>query len=636
MSQLQDLLPRVLSLPQDDPDASGRSRELERARNAYRYTYEKPNIRGLALCQSIPEEDNPSLSWRAGLAAVTARLASNAAQEAGLPGAPQLAAVTEAVKRDGLEASLNQLRDMLVRGTGDRRIGRLADYASLFHSFPVPPECGEFFLDSTFARARVAGPNPGWLRRLTPKEGLPPDFAVTEAHFSASGSQGDSLEAALAEGRLFLCEYRELLAAHAGCVPVPPAITVDYAKDPAAWDAAYRDREARYAQGPKPKALVAPLALFVLRRGQRQLTPVAIQLFPTGHCGQRYPVFTPRDGLAWTAAKGCVMAADGTVHQVISHLGRTHLVQEAFYLAIRNNLSPRHPLHRLLVPHFAGTLSINASADRVLVSPAGFVDQLLLTTIGDAIQLSGKAVRQTDFNATIFPKELKARGLDSPDALPEYPYRDDGLLVWKALSDWVTDYVQLYYGDDAAVTADVELQGLVRQVGQYQERDSAGHLCGGGLRGVGEGGPQVHTRGYLIELLTQIIWNGSAQHAAVNFPQADGMTFVPHYPLAQRAPVPMHTDFGEDEYLSLLPDYEAAHVQLFILKLLGEHHDGRLGHYPRGPAGVSHFGIGRAAECEAAFQRALESVESQIQQRNRGRMPYRYLLPSQIPQSINI
>jgi hypothetical protein len=52
MSLPQNPLPPKLSLPQDDRDQEGRESALAAAREAYRYTYAKPNIRGLAMCES--------------------------------------------------------------------------------------------------------------------------------------------------------------------------------------------------------------------------------------------------------------------------------------------------------------------------------------------------------------------------------------------------------------------------------------------------------------------------------------------------------------------------------------------------------------------------------------------------------
>lgn len=626
-----DLPPR-LSLPRDDDDRDGRERQLQRARERYRYSYDKANIRGLAMCEEVPEEDQPTAAWRRELVEVVARLVANAIAVSGAPGRADLGAIAQAVAKDGLEGGLREVARVVVGGAAGLKISRVSDYAGLFHEWPVPLEASELHLDSTFARMRLAGPNPAWLRRVDPSAGLPPDFSVRAEHYAAAVGDGDSLDRALDEGRLFLCEYRQLLDLHPGSVPVPPGIAVDYASDPAAWDAAYRAREAAYADQPHPKALVAPLALFSAIGGE--LEPIAIQLFPDGHRGRRHPVFTPRDGLAWTAAKAAVHAADGTVHETISHLGQTHLVQEAFCLALHNNLSTRHPLHRLLAPHFVGTLSINASADKALVDPAGYVDKLLLPTIGGGIQLTANAVRSYDFNASMFPRQLAARGVDDSEVLRSYPYRDDGELVWQATLSFVRAYVEHCYRGDEDVASDAELQAMVREVGAHRQPDTAGRLVGGGIGGVGEDGPRVATRAYLTQMITQIIWNGSAHHAAVNFPQAHPMAYAPNYPLALRAAPDGRV--SEADYLKMLPDHASAHVQLFILELLGSAYVTRLGHYPRGPAGASHFGPGPLAALETAHQRQLAAVEQTIRERNQARPAYRYLLPSEIPLSINI
>jgi hypothetical protein len=40
----------------------------------------------------------------------------------------------------------------------------------------------------------------------------------------------------------------------------------------------------------------------------------------------------------------------------------------------------------------------------------------------------------------------------------DYPYAEDGLLLWDAYEQYFTAYVELYYADDAAVKNDPWLQ----------------------------------------------------------------------------------------------------------------------------------------------------------------------------------
>ena len=90
----------------------------------------------------------------------------------------------------------------------------------------------------------------------------------------------------------------------------------------------------------------------------------------------RHPViFTPADDLwLWLTARTYVTCADGTYHEVIAHLTRTHLVMEPVWVAACRTLPPEHPVHELLAPHFTGTIDINDEAVNQLLAPGGPID----------------------------------------------------------------------------------------------------------------------------------------------------------------------------------------------------------------------------------------------------------------------
>ena len=44
------------------------------------------------------------------------------------------------------------------------------------------------------------------------------------------------------------------------------------------------------------------------------------------------------------------------------------------------------------------------------------------------------------------PNDLKDRGIDDPEALPHFYYRDDGLLHWNAIKKYVSTVVEGRYG----------------------------------------------------------------------------------------------------------------------------------------------------------------------------------------------
>ena len=121
------------------------------------------------------------------------------------------------------------------------------------------------------------------------------------------------------------------------------------------------------------------------------------------------------------------------------------------------------------------------------------------------------------------------------------------------------------------------------------------------------------------------------QHAAVNFPQWDYMSYVPNMPLAGYAPAPTSTDEATDaDYLKYLPPTDIARLQMEVGYMLGAVHYTQLGQYD-----ADHFGpeVGAALK---TFQAAIKGIGEQIQARNQQRRPYQILAPHGIPQSINI
>jgi len=225
-------------------------------------------------------------------------------------------------------------------------------------------------------------------------------------------------------------------------------------------------------------------------------------------------------------------------------------------------------------------------------------------------------VRTFPFDDAALERDLVARGVDDPNKLPDYPYRDDGRLIWAALREWVERYVALYYADDAHVQGDYELQAWAAELVAF---------AGGRVIGFGQDGG-IATRDYLIQALTILIWTASAQHAAVNFPQGDIMSYPPAQPLAAYAPSTPKTSL-----LDVLPPLDQALAQLELGRSLGLAYHTQLGRYKKG-----YFRDPRVRDALVAFQAELDRIEGLINDRNTLRDPYSHLLPSKIPQSINI
>jgi arachidonate 15-lipoxygenase len=477
------------------------------------------------------------------------------------------------------------------------------DYKDLFQLIYLPCISDHFHQDRVFAAQRVAGPNPLVIEQV---KTLPDNFPVTDAQYQAVMGEQDALAVAAQEGRLYLADYKVLEGVKTGNFPS--------------------------AQ----KYLCAPLALFAVPAGTspgRSLVPVAIQ------CGQQpgpdTPIFTPppetpqSQKWSWLMAKTIVQIADGNYHELISHLGRTHLLIEAFVLATERQLAPNHPLGVLLRPHFEGTLFINDAAVKGLINPGGTVDAVLGGTLDESIRITAEGIQgyPFSFNDSMVPHTFVSRGVDNPEQLPDYPYRDDALLIWEAIHQWVSDYLTLYYPSDQAVLEDPELQHWLADLIDPN---------GGKLSGIGEPTPgqsalSIRTRAYLTDAVTLLLFTCSAQHAAVNFPQASFMTYGPNMPLAGYRPAPA-VGASLQDYLDLLPSLDQTETQMNMTYLLGSVYYTRLGEY-----GDTYFTDPQVKAPLLQFQTRLKQIGIVIDTRNATRPTfYDFLHPAKIPQSVNI
>lgn len=467
----------------------------------------------------------------------------------------------------------------------DEAPSTLASSTALFSLISLPRVASELN-DRAFAWQRVAGPNPFVLRAI---DRLPDHFPVSDALF-ARVAVGDTLAAASAEGRLFLADYAVLDGLPMG---------------------ATKTGVTRYFS--------APLALFVREAKGRALLPVAIQ------CVQKpassAPIFTPTDGAAWEMARLAVQVADANVEESFQHLGRAHFLIEAFALAAERQLSTRHPLYVLMTPHFHGTLAINNAARDKLVVPGGQLDELLAPSLEGSLALVRKGLASFDFATAGFASDIVDRGLGDMSALPDYPFRDDGVLIDTAIRLFVREYVELVYETDATVATDPELRAFRAEL---RAQD------GGRLSGVPQ---RVDSIAKLADLVAFVLFTTSAHHAALNYTQGDFMGWAPNMPTAAFAPPPTEPGGDRDAAWSrALPAHGLASAQLEFMWQQSQIRDDRLGRYPAG-----HFADPRVAPILDRFQASLESANTVIAERDAKRnMSYPYLLPSLLTASIHI
>ena len=476
----------------------------------------------------------------------------------------------------------------------------VAQYDALFVTLPKPAIASLARDDATFAAMRVGGPNPMLIHRVA---ALPSKFPLTDAQFRQAMGAADSLADAASSGRLFLLDYVGL----GGLAPTG-AVNKTLTGTGYAW---------------------APIALFALPKGGRSLVPVAIQ------CGQDPAVNAivvraadPANAAAtwaWQSAKTAVQVADFNYHEMFVHLGRTHLMSEAFAMATQRQLAEAHPLNRLLSPHLEGAMFINETATLIIMAPLTTGDAILAAPMSALQQECGRDRLAYDFVANMLPADLESRGVDDPVVLPDYPYRDDALLVWNAIAQWVGEYVATYYLSDADVTGDFELQAWATELAVTAKV---------------KGFPAIRTRAQLASVVTAIVFNASAQHAAVNFPQSSVMTYAPFSAGAGGASVAGLAS-SEASWSQMLPSRIAAQEQILLFHILGGVYYRTLGTYldnvpPYAPVLLDPAITAPGGPLDR-FRSALVGVEDTIAQRNLARVrPYEFLLPSRIPSSTNI
>lgn len=579
-------------LPGQDPDQENRASQLELRRDTYRFVHDWPVK--VATASFLPEESNYAKAYTASLTKTYAEIAENTV------GIATKDLLTDPVK--ALKIMLGALGkiehstvgrdifsnyDAMAEASADKlKPATWEGYAEIYSKWDEPDIVALVndlsSLGDAMAWQRIAGVNPTVLARC---EALPGNFPVTEAHF-AQAIENDSLGAALQEKRVFLADYSAL-----------------------------EDVVCGMSDG-NQKYLAGPLALYVADK-TGVLRSVAIQC---GRDATRFPVRTPADDWHWRMANLCVQVADANHHEGSAHLGRTHMVMEAVTLAMKRELAPNHPLAILLEPHTETTLAINASAKTDLIGPGGTVDTVFAAKIrafGDFVQsqVSTLSIRNCDPRSN-----LAERGLDDRDVLPIHPYRDDVIPVWDAIAQYVDEYVRLYYTQDSEVQGDPELQAFVVALG-------AEH--GGRLHDV----PQASTVAELSGLIARLIFVGSAQHSAVNFPQFRFMSYSPNMAGALFAPVPdLNTPNTEEAFYKLLPPSLIFAKGANMVYLLSDIQDTTLGKYEDG-----HFVDPRVPAVIARFRANLRGVEAGCKARDAKRyLPYPYLFPSNILQSISI
>ncbi|MEA5620682.1 lipoxygenase family protein [Cronbergia sp. UHCC 0137] len=456
--------------------------------------------------------------------------------------------------------------------------------------------------DREFVRQRLAGANPLVLRRVQ---------AIDQGLIQSLAGEVNSIDLikSAGENRLFIADYPLL-------------------------------KDLKVTDLQLGKYVGNPVALFY--RNEQGLEPILIQVV-------KGKVVTTGTGEEWAKAKLYFQAADATHHQLVSHLCYTHLAMEPLAIATPRQLPYNHPVYQLLSPHFQFLLAINHRANTVLLDEDGAINKLTAPTRTASTRVINQAYREKSFWYYSLLNDIELRGIESK-FLPDFPYRDDALLLWGAIAKYATQYLQRYYPDDKAVQQDPYLLSWAEELGaplntrpktdfpQVPPYLPKEWIAESGIEPQElpthpriPGFTKIGSLQQLIDIATIVIFTCGPQHAAVNFSQFDYLSYVPNAPLATYSHPNTPATLEE-----LLPPPEMELLQMRLASTLGGIYWGNLG-----SSDLIKFADKNDRQILEQFQNDLWEIEGKIKARNQQRLEtngvdYPYLLPSRIPNSINI
>lgn len=558
-------------LPKDAPDPEARRRALEATRGEY--AYHPPHaaanpLSPIAVAKRYPRSAAYDLRW--------AR-----------PYVPMVLGGIANVLVKSIKFGLQRLT-----GSFDKK----AAYLGLFNrSFEAPSELVEtHMLDGRFARERIDGPNSVLLARVTSPGELQDKLPISDQQFQSVVGGTRTLQDEVQANNLFLLDYALLARS---TLPVEKG-------------------------GPKTreKHFPAPVALFCCKPGVDplcDLLPVAIKLDRAPDS----PIYLKGSGHAWEMAKLYVQAADHNMQVMSTHLHRHHYVAEPFAISTPRQLADDHPIHLLLEPHLRYTIATNKAGFGQFTSPRSVFARIFAGSIAETRQIMISSHEAFSFRRLALPRDLEERKVTEFPS--EYPYRDDGLLLWNAIRGFVDEFVRLFYRSDQDVAEDHELQAWMAELTDPEA---------GALRDLSDDGT-LTTIEQLVDLAAQIIFTVGPSHASAHYPDGYYGTYIPAYPAATYRPPPQDAGQVTPEWLGdLLPPIGAAALQ-WLTHRVGAYHFDRFGDY-------SAHRLGRVAVAQRAIEKfndELRRVEDVIRKRNETRaVPYVYMLPSQIPNSISV
>ncbi|PWZ52287.1 putative lipoxygenase 8, chloroplastic [Zea mays] len=488
--------------------------------------------------------------------------------------------------------------------------------------------------DEEFARETLAGMNPYAIElvrefplksKLDPAVYGPAESAITAEVLERQMGRVMTVAEAVSQKRLFMLDYHDLFLPYVHRIRAQAHTTM------------YGSRTVFFLCNDGTLRLLA----IELTRPASQTQPQWRRVFTSST--------DTTESWLWRMAKSHVRAHDSGHHELISHWLRTHCAVEPYIIAANRQLSEMHPVYQLLHPHFRYTMRINALARSALINAGGIIE-LSFSPQRYAMELSSVAYDKLwRFDTEALPADLVRRGMAVEDpaaehglrlTIPDYPFANDGLLVWDAIKGWVTAYVARFYPDASTLAGDAELQAFwtdVRTVGHGDKKDAPGW-------------PALDSPDSLAHALTTIIWVASAHHAAVNFGQYDFAGYFPNRPSIARTNMPVEEpvdatalaaflDNPDQALRECFPSQVQATLVMAVLDLLSTHSPDE--EYLGGMETAPWNDDATVQDAYGKFNARLKEIEGIMDERNKDRrlknrcgagiLPYQLMKPFSQP-----
>jgi len=270
-------------------------------------------------------------------------------------------------------------------------------------------------------------------------------------------------------------------------------------------------------------------AIVILEGTASTMRPSAVCLQAAGQGGEAQ--FYTRDtstGSAWAQALYHAKSALTTLGVWLGHVLHWHVIPEAIYFNLNNNLAPEHPLYVLLKPRMKSNSEL---IFMLMATPVMTATATVATAINDVYELAQAWL--SGLPPLSFPEDYEPSRTAAANGLKvkDWPLLTLQQRLWDMAADYAAVVVQEIYNSDAAVKNDIQLAEWIEAAASQ----TAGNMEALRMLSTLSGKKELHSLlSYLLYTpLTHTLSNlmpniGNIWNNGVALPQAVGTSRLPN------------------------------------------------------------------------------------------------------------